>query len=146
MPRFRPSPVLPSHLAGLSANLLTLRAPPGTVFQRQSGTDSFVGNLRGPGFVLHLDYGLFSPRPPDQAGLINQTVQELNLDDKPAKIVSGGVVASSPPKYFIGLYMADLRSPTASNPSSLAIYAELPTTDQDPLIRAIFTTIRFARR
>jgi hypothetical protein len=127
-------------------NLLTLRAPPGTVFRRQQGVDSFTGNLTGPNFVLNLDYGPFSAIPTDQPRGAQQSVQELMVDGKRAKVVSRIDPGSPTPRHFVALYVTGLLTATASKPLSLVMFARVPSSDEETLIRVIFTTIRFAHR
>jgi hypothetical protein len=127
--------------------VLTLRAPPGTAFQPQSGIDSFTGTLRGPDFTLDLDYGPFAALSADQSGIADYAVQDTLLDGKQAKIVSGILDAGSPTQsYFIALYVTGLRTATASRPLGLVITGRLSRPDHQTLIRGIFATIRFAGR
>jgi hypothetical protein len=138
-------PQIPDDWVSVPAgNILTLRAPPGTTFRTQSGIDSFTGKLEGPDFVLSLDFGAFAGPLTKLPGMSDYTLEEIRIDGKPARLVSGTMSAgSTAPHYLIGLYFAHLSDSASKRPLNFSISGTLSGADQQAVVRQIFATIHF---
>jgi hypothetical protein len=129
-------------------SILTLRAPPGTVFRAQRGKDSFTGSLKGPGFDLDLDYGALrgrsAPVPAIPAG---SSTENVLIDNKPARITFRQVDRGPDlhGRYSVGLEVTQLETP-GGKPLMLNLSGSADGLEQQVAVRKVFTTIRFRRR
>jgi hypothetical protein len=120
-----------------------LRHLAGTKFQRQTGADSFVGILVGPGFELQVDYGAYSDPLTDKSRFAAYSAQLTHIDGKPATIVRATPAgASADRRSFIGLHIAQLGQ-SGRGSLGLTISGPVPDSDREALVLRMFDTIRF---
>lgn len=123
-----------------------MQAPPGSRFVPAAGTDSFVGEIRGPGFTLQMDFGRYS-NPLSNSGSMRQAQSvETRIDGRAARIVRG--ILATPEasgRYFTGLHVPEVAS-TAIGPVKLTLSGAVRRERTHAVLLRMFATIRFKPR
>src|SRR3954469_24905837 len=66
--------------------MFTVKAPPGTTFERIRTGDAFVGAFHGPGFDLPVEFGYHRDAMKLPIGAKNASEEKLVIDEKPGAI------------------------------------------------------------
>ena len=119
--------------------ILSLRAPHGTSFQKQSPGDSFVGRLTGPGFDLQVDYGPYSDPLTDKSRFEGYTSEPFSVDGHKALLV----FAKQSSTQFVGVHVPSLEA-TPVGPLSLTIAGRIAPGAKAAVVN-LFSTIKFTR-
>lgn len=145
----------------------SLRAPQSTEFVPAVGIDSFLGSIRGPGFLMDFDYGNYSNSLSGENGIYPSSAQWITIDGKAAVILSSDTVQTEPgcltepllapsvPYHFVGVHVPDV-GPKRSilervlrlgdalrNPIKLTIYGCVSRPEDVAIVKNIFRTITF---
>src|SRR5436853_2124178 len=71
--------------------MLTVKAPPGTTFERTRVGDAFSGTFHGAGFDLVVEFGYHRDELKTPDGAKNATVQKVVIDEKPGSIATASM-------------------------------------------------------
>lgn len=123
-------------------------APERTVSHRLQGTDSAVGEIRGPGFGISYDFGFYSNPLEGMREAADYSEDHITVDGREAIVRRAfwreGKVGQ---RYSTGLYVAKVELSTLFRPSGNWIALEIDgtaATEADrKIVERIFTTIRF---
>ena len=120
-----------------------MQAPPGSRFVPAAGTDSFVGEIRGPGFTMQMDFGRYSNPLSSSESLRQVQSVETRIDGRAARIVSGiFVMPEAGGRYFTGLHVPEVAL-TAIGPVKLTLSAAVRREPTQGVLLRMFATIRF---
>jgi len=131
----------------VDAGAFSVVAPPGWVFRKEQGIDSYVGILEGSGMVLHFDYGHYSSSL-EEAIEPKYVVAYETIGGCKAKIVC----PRTPGHGVTGIYFAEVpgfRGANVSRPLELRPYEKLCLWAQDlddrqqKLALRVFQAIQF---
>lgn len=123
-----------------------MQAPPDSRFVPAAGTDSFVGEIRGPGFSLQMDFGRYSNPLSDSGSMREVQSVETRIDGRTARIVSG--ILATPAaggRFFTGLHVPEVAS-TAIGPVKLTLSGAVRRERTHAVLLRMFSTIRFKLR
>jgi len=121
--------------------MFTVRAPPGTTFERIRTGDAFAGAFHGPGFDLSVEFGYHRDGMKLPEGAKNATETKLVVDEKLGAITKAAAADPAHP-YFIGLYVPDVEKDLLGPLSLVVTGATAKTEDQDTVER-IYQTVKF---
>ena len=125
---------------------LVMRAPPGSRWVPAAGIDSLVGEIRGPGFTLQMDFGRYSNPLSDSGSMRQVQSVETRIDGRSARIVSG--ILATPAaggRLFTGLHVPEVAS-TAIGPVKLTLSGAVRRERTHAVLLRMFATIRFKPR
>jgi hypothetical protein len=121
--------------------MFTVRAPPGTSFERIRTGDAFAGAFHGPGFDLAVEFGYHRDGVKLPEGAKNATETKLVIDEKPGAITKAAVSDSAHP-YFIGLYVPDVEKDLLG-PLSLVVTGATANAEAEATVERIYETVKF---
>lgn len=121
--------------------MFTVKAPPGTTFERIRTGDAFAGTFHGPGFDLPVEFGYHrdAVKLPDGAKNIAET--KLVVDEKPGGITTAATTDPAHP-LFIGLYVPAVENDLLG-PLSLVVTGQVTKKDDQTTVERIYRSIKF---
>jgi hypothetical protein len=84
--------------------MFTVKAPPGTIFERIRTGDAFAGTFHGAGFDLAGEFGYHRDDVKTPDGVEMPAMQKVVIDTKPGTITTGTVNDPAHPA-FVGLHV-----------------------------------------
>ncbi|HMI96252.1 MAG TPA: hypothetical protein VK479_07045 [Micropepsaceae bacterium] len=133
---------IPSDWVEVAAGpMFTVRAPPGTSFERIRAGDAFAGAFHGPGFDLPVEFGYHRDIVKLPEGTKNAGEAKLVVDEKPGTIVKASTADPAHP-LFVGLWVPDVEKDLLG-PLSLVITGAVAKTEDQATVERIYRTIKF---
>jgi hypothetical protein len=141
--------VLPASAADVPANwvevpagaMFTVKAPPGTTFERTRIGDAFSGTFHGAGFDLVVEFGYHRDELKTPDGATNVSVQKVVLDEKPGSIAVGSMADPAHP-YYVGLHVPAVENDILG-PLSLVVNGQLTKAEDQKTVQQIYETVKF---
>jgi hypothetical protein len=121
--------------------MFTVKAPPGTTFERIRTGDAFAGAFHGPGFDLAVEFGYHRDGMKLPADAKNAADTKFVFDEKPGAITKAATADAAHP-YFIGLYVPDVEK-DAFGPLSLVVTGTVAKSEDQATIERVFQTVKF---
>jgi hypothetical protein len=121
--------------------MFTVKAPPGTTFERIRTGDAFAGAFHGPGFDLAVEFGYHRDGMKLPSDVKNPADTKFVFDDKPGAITKAATADAAHP-YFIGLYVPDVEK-DAFGPLSLVITGAVAKQQDQATLERVFQTVKF---
>lgn len=121
--------------------MFTVKAPPGTTFQRIQTGDAFAGAFHGQGFDLAVEFGYHRDEPKTPANATNPKVEKFVFDEKPGTITTANVSDPAHP-YFVGLHVPSVETDILG-PLSLIVTGEVEKPEDQATVQRIFETVTF---
>lgn len=126
-----------SNWQSVDADKFTLLLPPGWIFNKRQGIDSYVGEFLGDGVRLGFDYGSYS-NPLAEENDPKHTVTYEMIDGRRAKIVVPKVVGEG----AVGVYFADVNG---EQRTKLEVSGENFNSVQQEVALKLFRTLKFKK-
>src|SRR6266576_4881530 len=92
-----------------AGTMFTMRAPPGTTFERVRTGDAFAGTVHGPGFELVVEFGYHREELKNPAGGANPAAAKSIFDDRPGSIITATMGDAAHPR-FVGLHVPNVEN------------------------------------
>jgi hypothetical protein len=121
--------------------MFTVKAPPGTTFERVRTGDAFAGTFHGPGFDLPVEFGYHRDAVKLPEGAKNTTELKLVVDEKPGAITKAATADPAHP-LFIGLYVPAVENDLLG-PLSLVVTGTLTKPEEAETVERIYRTVKF---
>jgi hypothetical protein len=121
--------------------MFTVKAPPGTTFERIRTGDAFAGTFHGPGFDLPVEFGYHRDAMKLPEGAKNPSETELVVDEKPGAITKAAAADPAHP-YFIGLYVPAVEN-DVFGPLSLLVTGTVAKSEDQAIVERVFQTVKF---
>jgi len=121
--------------------MFTVKAPPGTSFERTRVGDAFSGTFHGAGFDLIVEFGYHRDEPKNPASATNTKVDKFVFDEKPGTITTANVSDPAHP-YFVGLHVPSVET-DVFGPLSLIVTGEVSKAEDQATVQRIFETVTF---
>src|SRR5262245_13691686 len=121
--------------------MFTVKAPPGTTFERIRTGEAFAGTFHGPGFDLPVEFGYHRDGMKLPEGIKNASEAKFVFDEKPGAITKAGTADPAHP-YFIGLYVPDVEK-DAFGPLSLVVTGSVAKAEDQGIVERIYQTVKF---
>jgi len=121
--------------------MFTVKAPPGTTFERIRTGDAFAGTFHGPGFDLPLEFGYHRDAVKLPEGAKNTAETKLIVDEKPGAITTASTADPAHP-FFVGLYVPAVENDLLG-PLSLVVGGSVAKPEDRALVERIYRTIKF---
>jgi hypothetical protein len=119
--------------------MFTVKAPPGTTFERIRTGDAFAGAFHGAGFDLSVEFGYHRDDLKSLAAA--GTNQAVTIDTKPGTMVTGASSDAGHPVY-LGLHVPAVETDVIG-PMSLVINGRLATSEDRATVERIYESIAF---
>jgi hypothetical protein len=121
--------------------MFTVKAPPGTTFERTRVGDAFSGTFHGAGFDLAVEFGYHRDelKTPDGAKTIS--VQKVVIDDKPGSIATGSMPDPAHP-FYVGLHVPAVENDFLG-PLSLVMNGQVVKDEDRATVERIYQTVKF---
>ncbi|MBU6299078.1 MAG: hypothetical protein KGJ79_07730 [Alphaproteobacteria bacterium] len=119
--------------------------PPGTQFHQLPGTDSFLGEITGPTFVLQYDFGFYSNDLSDAENNPDYSEKTMSVDGRNGLVRQATLREAEGWPYFIGLYIqqAVFHAAYPGRWAALEIHGTVASPQDRATVEQIFQTIRF---
>ena len=121
--------------------MFTVKAPPGTTFERIRTGDAFAGTFHGPSFDLPVEFGYHRDAMKLPDGAKNPSETKLVVDEKPGAITKASTADPAHP-YFIGLYVPAVENDVIG-PLSLVVTGAVARAQDQALVERIYQTVKF---
>ena len=121
--------------------MFTVKAPPGTTFERIRTGDAFAGTFHGPGFDLPVEFGYHRDAVKLPDGAKNPSEAKLVVDEKPGAITKAATADPAHP-YFIGLYVPAVENDLLG-PLSLVVTGTVAKAEDQGIVERIYRTVKF---
>ncbi|HEX3484348.1 MAG TPA: hypothetical protein VHT51_04760 [Micropepsaceae bacterium] len=121
--------------------MFTVKAPPGTTFERIRTGDAFAGTFHGPGFDLPVEFGYHRDAVKLPEGAKNTSETKLVVDEKPGAITKAATADPAHP-LFIGLYVPAVENDLLG-PLSLVVSGAVAKPEDQALVERIYRTVKF---
>ena len=125
----------------MAGPMFTVKAPPGTTFERIRTGDAFAGTFHGPGFDLPVEFGYHRDAVKLPDGAKNPTESKLVVDEKPGTITKAATADPAHP-YFIGLYVPAVENDLLG-PLSLVVSGAVAKPEDQAIVERIYQTVTF---
>ena len=133
---------VPSDWVEVAAGaMFTVKAPPGTTFERIRTGDAFAGAFHGPGFDLAVEFGYHRDGMKLPANAKNAADTKFVFDEKPGAITKAATADTAHP-YFVGLYVPNVEN-DAFGPLSLLVTGTVTKADDQATVERVFQTVKF---
>jgi hypothetical protein len=121
--------------------MFTVKAPPGTTFERVRTGDAFAGTFHGPGFDLPVEFGYHRDAVKLPEGAKNTTEVKLVVDEKPGAITKAATGDPTHP-LFVGLYVPAVEN-DLFGPLSLVVTGSVTKSEDAAIVERIYRTVTF---
>ena len=121
--------------------MFTVKAPPGTTFERTRIGDAFSGTFHGPGFELIVEFGYHRDELKAPAGAQNPKVEKVVLDEKAGSIMTASMADQAHP-FYVGLHVPAVENDILG-PLSLIVNGQVAKADDQATVHAIYETVKF---
>ena len=121
--------------------MFTVKAPPGTTFERTRIGDAFSGTFHGAGFDLVVEFGYHRDALKTPGGATNVSVQKIVLDEKPGSIASASMPDPAHP-YYVGLHVPAVENDILG-PLSLVVNGQVAKAEDQTTVARIYETVKF---
>jgi hypothetical protein len=121
--------------------MFTIKAPPGTTFERTRVGDAFSGIFHGAGFDLVVEFGYHRDELKIPDGARNPSVQKVVIDGKPGSIATGSMSDPAHP-YYVGLHVPAVENDTFG-PLSLVMNGHVTRAEDQPTVERMYETVKF---
>ena len=138
-----------AHAADVPANwievaagpMFTVKAPPGTTFERTRVGDAFSGTFHGAGFDLVVEFGYHRDELKTPDGAKNASVQKVVIDEKPGSIATASMPDPAHP-WYVGLHVPAVENDTFG-PLSLVVNGQVVKAEDQAIVERIYQTVKF---
>jgi hypothetical protein len=134
-------PVSADWIEVAAGPMFTVKAPPGTTFERIRTGDAFAGTFHGPGFDLPVEFGYHRDAIKLPDGAKNPSEAKLVVDEKPGAITKAATTDPAHP-YFIGLYVPAVEN-DVFGPLSLVVTGAVARAEDQGIVERIYRTVKF---
>jgi hypothetical protein len=121
--------------------MFTVKAPPGTTFERTRIGDAFSGTFHGAGFDLVVEFGYHRDELKTPEGAQNVSVQKVVLDEKPGSIATASMADPAHP-YYVGLHVPGVENDIIG-PLSLVVNGQVTKAEDQMTVQRIYETVKF---
>jgi hypothetical protein len=121
--------------------MFTVKAPPGTTFERIRTGDAFAGAFHGPGFDLPVEFGYHRDALKLPDGAKNPAETKLVVDEKPGAITTAATTDPTHP-LFVGLYVPAVEN-DLFGPLSLVVTGAVTKPEDAETVERIYRTVKF---
>ena len=121
--------------------MLTVKAPPGTTFERTRIGDAFSGTFHGAGFDLVVEFGYHRDELKTPDGAKNATVQKVVIDEKPGSIATASMPDPAHP-WYVGLHVPAVENDILG-PLSLVVNGQVVKAEDRATVERIYQTVKF---
>jgi len=134
--------VVPADWVEVAAGaMFTVKAPPGTTFERIRTGDAFAGAFHGPGFDLPVEFGYHRDAVKLPDGAKDTAETKLVVDEKPGSITKAATSDTAHP-FFIGLHVPDVEH-DAFGPLSLLVTGVVARAEDRTIVERMFQSVKF---
>jgi hypothetical protein len=137
----RPAEVPANWVEVAAGPMFTVKAPPGTTFERTRIGDAFSGMIHGAGFDLVIEFGYHRDEIQNPAGAQTAKVEKVVIDDKPGSIIIASVADPAHP-YYAGLHVPAVEKDIIGN-LSLMVNGQLAKAEDQATVHQIYETVKF---
>jgi hypothetical protein len=121
--------------------MFTVKAPPGTTFERTRIGDAFSGIFHGAGFDLVVEFGYHRDDIQNPSGAQNSKVEKVVIDEKPGSIITASMSDLAHPLY-VGLHVPAVENDIIGN-LSLVVNGQVAKTEDQATVHQIYETVKF---
>ena len=121
--------------------MFTVKAPPGTTFERTRVGDAFSGTFHGAGFDLVVEFGYHREELKTPDGAKNTSVQKVVIDEKPGSIATASMADPAHP-YYVGLHVPAVENDLLG-PLSLVVNGQVAKAEDQATVERIYQTVKF---
>ena len=121
--------------------MFTVKAPPGTTFERMRTGDAFAGTFRGAGFELAVEFGYHREELKTPENVRNAAMRSVVIDEKPGTVTTGALGDPAHP-YFAGLHVPAVEN-DVFGPLSLVVSGAADKPDDEAIVERIYETVKF---
>lgn len=121
--------------------MFTVKAPPGTTFERTRVGDAFSGTFHGAGFDLVVEFGYHREEMKTPDGAENTSVQKVVIDEKPGSIATASMPDPVHP-YYVGLHVPAVENDLLG-PLSLVVNGQVVKAEDRATVERIYQTVKF---
>lgn len=121
--------------------MFTVKAPPGTTFERTRVGDAFSGTFHGAGFDLVVEFGYHRDELKTPDGAENTSVQKVVIDEKPGSIATASMPDPVHP-YYVGLHVPAVENDLLG-PLSLVVNGQVVKAEDRATVERIYQTVKF---
>ena len=133
--------VPPNWIEVAAGPMFTIKAPPGTTFERMRVGDAFSGTFHGTGFDLVVEFGYNRDQLKTPDGANNLSVQKVVIDEKPGSIAVASMPDPAHP-YYIGLHVPAVETDLLG-PLSLVVNGQVMKPEDRDTVERIYETVKF---
>jgi hypothetical protein len=121
--------------------MFTVKAPPGTTFERTRVGDAFSGTFHGSGFDLVVEFGYHRDEMKTPDGATNTSVQKVVIDEKAGSIATASMPDPAHP-WYVGLHVPAVEN-DIFGPLSLVVNGEVVKPENRATVERIYQTVKF---
>lgn len=121
--------------------MFTVKAPPGTTFERTRVGDAFSGTFHGAGFDLVVEFGYHREELKTPDGAENTSVQKVVIDEKPGSIATASMPDPRHP-WYVGLHVPAVENDLLG-PLSLVVNGQVVKAEDRATVERIYQTVKF---
>ena len=121
--------------------MFTVKAPPGTTFERTRIGDAFSGTFHGAGFDLVVEFGYHRDELKTPEGAKNASVEKVVIDEKPGSITTASMPDPAHP-YYVGLHVPAVENDIIG-PLSLVVNGQVNKAEDQATVERIYQTVKF---
>jgi hypothetical protein len=121
--------------------MFTVKAPPGTTFERTRIGDAFSGTFHGSGFDLVVEFGYHRDELRTPEGANNASVQKVVIDEKPGSIATASMPDPAHP-FYVGLHVPAVENDIIG-PLSLVVNGRVVKPEDRATVERIYETVKF---
>ncbi len=121
--------------------MFTVKAPPGTTFERTRVGDAFSGTFHGAGFDLVVEFGYNRDAMKTPDGAKDSSVQKVVIDEKAGSIATAEMPDPAHP-YYVGLHVPAVETDLLG-PLSLVVNGHVVKPQDRDTVERIYETVKF---
>lgn len=121
--------------------MFTVKAPPGTTFERTRIGDAFSGTFHGAGFDLAVEFGYHRDELKTPEGAKDTSVQKVVIDEKPGSIATAAMPDPAHP-FYVGLHVPAVENDLLG-PLSLVVNGQVTRPEDRATVERIYETVKF---
>jgi hypothetical protein len=121
--------------------MFTVKAPPGTTFERTRIGDAFSGTFHGAGFDLVVEFGYHRDELKTPDGAQDSKVEKVVIDEKPGSIATASMPDPAHP-YYVGLHVPAVENDILG-PLSLVVNGQVMKAEDQTTVQRIYETVKF---